>query len=160
MERFDETWEYDPEFGAELDEAFRWPELDPDADPEELYLSLMADEMRCRDWSVSVWQFPDVVEQGDASSLFPDPDAVTELGREIRLTELWERCEGGSLSMVEFLELATLVTEVDGVAGAECGDCAMLHRASTPANWALGATGLCRSHLRFRLGHAKIDRSV
>jgi hypothetical protein len=25
------------------------------------------------------------------------------------------------------------------------------------ANWALGDTMLCRGHLRFRLGHARID---
>jgi len=159
MERFDETWEYDPEFGAELDDAFG-SDLAADSDPEALYRSLVAEEERCRDWSDSVWELPGALVPGEVGLLFPDPEAVIELGHEIRLTELWERCRGGSLPMAEFLELATLVTEVDGVPGDDCGDCAMLQRPRTPENWALGATGLCRAHLRFRLGHAEIDRSV
>ncbi len=159
MERFDESWEYDPEFGSELDEAFG-PELEPGSDPEALYLSLMAEEERCRTWSDAVWELPGALVPGEVGLLFPDPEAVIELGREIRLTELWERCQSGSLPMDEFLELATLVTEVDGLPGDECGDCAMLQRPITLDNWALGATGLCRAHLRFRLGHARINRSV
>ncbi len=160
MERFDETWEYDPEFGAELDEAFG-PPLDAGSDPEEFYLSLLPDEDRCRLWPESVWEFPThEPASGTGPLLFTEPHAEAELGREIRLSELWGRCEGGSFPMTEFLELATLVTEVGGVPGSVCADCVMLHRPTTPDNWALGTTDLCRAHLRFRLGHAKIDRST
>ncbi|HXZ61320.1 MAG TPA: hypothetical protein VEG62_01170 [Acidimicrobiales bacterium] len=159
MERFDEAWEYDPELGAELDEAFSFA-LDPDVNPEELYLSLMAEVERGRDWSEAVWELPEDTGAADDSLLFPDPTAVVQLGKEIRLSELWRRCRDGALSMDEFLELTALVTELDGVPGDQCADCAMLQRPSTPANWSLGATGLCQAHLRFRLGHAKIDRSV
>ena len=59
--------------------------------------------------------------------------------------------------MHEFLELSVLVTEVDGIRGSLCADCAMLGRPNVSANWVLASTFLCRGHLRFRLGHAEID---
>ena len=59
--------------------------------------------------------------------------------------------------MDEFLELSVLVSEVEGIRGSLCADCAMLGRPNTSANWALATTTLCRGHLRFRLGHAEID---
>jgi hypothetical protein len=33
----------------------------------------------------------------------------------------------------------------------------MLDRPNVAANWALAGTTLCRGHLRFRLGYARID---
>jgi hypothetical protein len=221
MERFDETWEYDPELGAELDEAFGAElefdpefgaeleldpefgaelELDPEfgaelelddafgaelgaelggaldpfeafaetdggehdagSDPEALYRSLIAEESRVRQWPDSVWDLPGALVPQDVGLLFPDPEDAWDLAREIRITELWERSQRGVLVMKEFLELAALAAQVDGVPGDACGDCAVLERPPTPDSWPLGATGLCRSHLRFRLGHARIDRST
>ena len=189
MEQFDQAWEYDPEYGAEYDEAFGPefdPDLDPDMDPEALYLSLLSDEERQRTWPETRWGSPfdddrsdDVGPHyvgpcGDGESatgpgadtfdepplLFRDHVAEAELRQEMRLSELWGHCEGGALPMSEFLELARLVGEVEGVPGAVCDDCAMLKRPMVRGNWALATTGLCRVHLRFRIGHAGIDHAT
>jgi len=37
-------------------------------------------------------------------------------------------------------------------------DCETLDRPYESANWALGDTMLCRAHLRFRLGHARVEQ--
>ncbi len=148
MDRFEEGWEYD----AELDS---W--LESDADPEELYLSLISDEERHRYWSESVWAHDLADEVPPDALLFADRCAESELGREIRLSELWSLCQDRPCTMEEFLELATLITEVCGIPGLLCVDCAMLNRPNVSANWSLATTTLCRGHLRFRLGHAQID---
>jgi hypothetical protein len=83
--------------------------------------------------------------------------AEADLSNEIRLSELWDHCEVGCLSMDEFFELSALIGEVQGITGSLCVDCDMLCRPNVSANWALAATTLCRSHLRFRLGHVRID---
>ncbi len=152
MDRFEDGWEYDAEVHAWLD-----PELHPELDPEELYLSLLSDEEGCRYWSESVWTHE--IDEGCSTDalLFRDRGAETELAREIRLSELWERCQHRPCTMEEFLELSALITEVGGIPGALCVDCAMLERPNVSANWALAITTLCRGHLRFRLGHAQID---
>ena len=75
----------------------------------------------------------------------------------MRLSELWERCQRGQLTMDEFFELSALITEVNGITGSLCVDCAMLDRPNVSSNWALATTTLCRGHLRFRLGYARID---
>ena len=148
MDRFEEGWEYDAEVHA-------W--LEPGVDPEELYLSLLSDEERCRYWSESVWTHE--IDGGCSADplLFSDRGAETELGREIRLSELWERCQDRPCTMEEFLELSTLITEVGAIPGSLCVDCAMLERPNVSTNWALATTTLCRGHLRFRLGRAQID---
>jgi hypothetical protein len=91
------------------------------------------------------------------SMLFSDRGAELELRKEIRLSELWGRCQSGFFTVEEFRELSTLITEVDGIRGSLCTDCAMLDRPNVSANWALASTMLCRGHLRFRLAHAQID---
>lgn len=152
MDRFEDGWEYDAEVHAWLE-----PDLDPELDPEELYLSLLSDEEGCRYWSESVWTHE--IDGGCSTDalLFRDRGAETELCREIRLSELWERCQYRPCTMEEFLELSALITEVDGIPGSLCVDCAMLERPNVSTNWALAITTLCRGHLRFRLGHAQID---
>ncbi len=164
MEQFDQGWEYDPEYGAEYDEAFGPefdPDLDPDVDPETLYLSLLSDEERQRTWPETRWESPFDDDRSDEPPLlFRDQVAEAELRQEMRLSELWGHCEGGALPMSEFLELARLVGEVEGVPGAVCEDCAMLKRPMVRGNWALATTGLCRVHLRFRIGHAGIDHAT
>jgi hypothetical protein len=90
--------------------------------------------------------------------LFADRGAEAELRREIRLSELWARSQSGFFTLEEFGELSTLITEVDGIRGSLCVDCAMLDRPNVSANWALANTTLCRGHLRFRLGHVEIDK--
>ena len=148
MDRFEEGREYEAELDA-------WRESD--VDPEELYLSLISDEERHRYWSESVWAH-DVDDEVPADALlFAERGAEGELSREIRLSELWGRCQDRPCAMEEFLELATLITEVGGVPGVLCVDCAMLGRPNVSANWSLATTTLCRGHLRFRLGHAQID---
>jgi hypothetical protein len=183
MEQFDQAWEYDPELGAEYDEAFGSElesDLDPDVDPEVLYLRLISDEERERFWPEPSWgpldeDAPEGPGSDDpvggglalaegprypgASLLFVDRLAEVELAREIRLSELWGRCRRGPLPMSEFLELAALVGKVEGVPGAPCQDCTMLRRPSGPGHWALGLSGLCRVHLRLRLGGAEIDHA-
>ncbi len=149
---FDEGWEYDAEYEAEFASEF-----DGDCDAEELYLSLIPDEERQRFWSESVWTEPIDDEFQLDAVLFAHRGAEAELSREIRLSELWGACQDRPLAMEEFLELSVLISEVDGVRGSLCTDCAMLGRPKVSASWALGLTGLCRGHLRFRLGHAQID---
>ena len=152
MDRFDEGWEYDPEYADEFDCQF-----DSDCDAEELYLSLIPDEERHRFWSESFWSDGVDDELRPESVLFADRRAEVELRREIRLSALWGSCQERPFTMDEFLELSVLITEVEGVRGSLCVDCAMLGRPNVSANWSLGNTTLCRGHLRFRLGHAKID---
>ncbi len=187
MEQFDQAWEYDPEYGAEYDEAFGPdldPDLDPDIDPEVLYLRMISDEERQRFWPEARWESPfddgsaeagsrdagplgggpasvgDLGVPGDPPLLFVDHAAELRLGREMRLSELWGHAERGALLTSELVELTMLVSEVEGVPGAVCADCAMLKRPSLHGNWALAITGLCRVHLRLRLGHEEIDRAT
>ena len=90
--------------------------------------------------------------------LFADDGSEAELCSEIRLSELWGCCESGCLAMDEFFELSALITEVPGLPGCLCADCDMLGRPNVSVElgtWPL--TALCRSHLRFRLGHVQID---
>jgi hypothetical protein len=109
------------------------------------------------DWSESVWSPPGFDALGEGPQLFADPFAEAELRREMRLSELWRRCEDGTCTLSEFFELSTLIGEVDGVRGRLCADCALLDRPNERTNWALADTALCRGHLRFRLGHARVD---
>jgi hypothetical protein len=150
MDRFEEGWEYDAEYESDFDSAF---DLD---DAEGLYLSLIPDEERQRFWSERIADTMEDEFQHE-SLLFADRRAEVELGKEIRLSELWGDCRDRPFTMDEFLELSMLVTEVNGIRGSLCTDCAMLGRPSVSANWALASTTLCRGHLRFRLGHAEID---
>jgi hypothetical protein len=147
MEQFDESW----------NEASTEAELELNSDPEELWRSLTADEEHPRYWSESVWAHgdEDVAEPG--ALLFVDRDAEAELGNELRLAELWDLCESGCLAMHEFFELSAIITQVKGLPGSLCADCDMLGRPNVSPNWALATTTLCRAHLRFRLGHARID---
>ena len=140
-----------------FDEGGEYEELDSDSDPEALYRSLISDEEHHRYWSEAVWSH-DIDDGFLADSLlFADRGAEADLCNEIRLSELWDRCQRGSCTTEEFLELSTLVAAVRGIRGSLCVDCAMLHRPNTSANWALATTTLCRGHLRFRLGHARMD---
>jgi hypothetical protein len=147
MEQFEDSW----------DEGWSDADLEVNSDPEELWRSLVADEAHPRYWSESVWSHDaeDVFESG--ALLFADGEAETELTRELRLSELWGHCESGLLAMEEFFELSALITQVDGLPGSLCVDCEMLGRPNVSPNWALATTTLCRAHLRFRLGHARID---
>jgi hypothetical protein len=147
MECFDDRW----------DDAAAEVELQPGSDPEELWRSLIAEEATARYWSESVWSHdPDhAFERRDL--LFADGAAETQLRNEIRLSELWRLCEVGALGMGEFFELSALISDVRGIPGSLCTDCDMLGRPNVSANWALATTALCEAHLRFRLGHARID---
>jgi hypothetical protein len=147
MEHFDESW----------DEAAPEAELELDSDPEELWRSLISDEEYPRYWSEAVWSHDaeDVFRAG--ALLFKDRGAEAELSNELRLSELWRLCECGQLAMGEFFELSALIGQVQGLPGSLCVDCEMLRRPNVSPNWALAATMLCRAHLRFRLGHARID---
>ena len=89
--------------------------------------------------------------------LFVDRDAEAELCDELRLSELWGLCESGRLAMDEFFELSALIARVHGLPGSLCVDCEMLRRPNVSPNWALATTTLCQAHLRFRMGHARID---
>ena len=146
MEHFDEIW----------DEG-TLEELELDSDPEELWRSLIADEEYPRYWSESVWTHDGEEMFDEGSLLFVDREAESRLGQELRLTELWDLCEGGGLGMDEFLELTALIDEVPSLPGSLCADCKMLGRPNVNVNWALAATTLCQAHLRFRLEHARID---
>ena len=53
-------------------------------------------------------------------------------------SELWGACQDRPFTMDEFLELSVLISEVEGVRGSLCTDCAMLGRPNVSANWALG----------------------
>jgi hypothetical protein len=147
MEQFDESW----------DEAGSDAELEPDSDPEELWRSLTADEEHPRYWSESVWSNGSEDASDPGALLFVDRDAEIDLGNELRLAELWDLCESGCLAMHEFFELSAIITQVKGLPGSLCADCDMLGRPNVSLNWALATTTLCRAHLRFRLGHARID---
>ena len=151
MDRFEEAWEYDAEYESDFDSAF---DLE---DAEGLYLSLIPDEERQRFWSERVWADTPEDECRRDWLLFADRGSEAELSREIRLSELWGACLTRPFTMGEFLELSMLVTQVNGIRGSLCEDCAMLDRPNVSANWALATTHLCRGHLRFRLGHAEID---
>ena len=110
-----------------------------------------------RFWSETTWS-AELEEQGARGPvLFADRHAENELRAEMRLSQLWNRCRAGIVTSNEFGELSHLITEVDGIRGLLCTDCATLDRPNVSANWALGDTMLCRGHLRFRLGHARID---
>jgi hypothetical protein len=147
MEHFDESWhEVAPE-----------AELEVDSDPEALWRSLVADEDYPRYWSESVWSHDAEEVFRSGALLFVDRDAEAELRDELRLSELWGLCESGRLSMDEFFELSALIARVQGLPGSLCVDCEMLRRPNLSPNWALAATSLCQAHLRFRLGHARID---
>lgn len=139
------------------DDAAPEADLELDSDPEELWRSLISDEEYPRYWSESVWNHDAEGLFTPGPQLFADEADETDLGNELRLSELWDRCESGCLSMEEFFELSALIVEVRGIPGSLCADCDMLGRPNVAANWALAATSLCRAHLRFRLGHARID---
>ena len=62
------------------------------------------------------------------SLLFADQGAEAELCEELRLSELWGGCPERPFTMDEFLELSVLVTDVSGIHGVLCADCAMLER--------------------------------
>jgi hypothetical protein len=147
MEWFDESW----------DDAAPEVELEPGSDPEELWRSLIADEEYPRYWSESVWTHDPDHAFDKSGPLFVDRTAETQLCNEIRLSELWGLCEIGGLAMGEFFELSALITDVRGIPRSLCADCDMLGRPNVNSNWALATTGLCAAHLRFRLGHARID---
>jgi hypothetical protein len=147
MEWFDESW----------DDTAPEVELQPGSDPEELWRSLIAEEEYPRYWSESVWSHHGDHVFGEGDLLFADGAAETQLSNEIRLSELWSLCERGGLAMAEFFELSALITEVRGLPGSLCADCDMLGRPNVSSNWAMATTALCEAHLRFRLGHARID---
>jgi hypothetical protein len=150
VEHFDEIW----------DDGTLEAELELDSDPEELWRSLIADEEYPRYWSESVWTHDAGDGFDDGPLLFVDREAESQLGNELRLSELWDVCESGRLGMDEFLELSALITEVPSLPGSLCVDCKMLGRPNVNVNWALAATTLCESHLHFRLEHARIDGST
>ena len=93
--------------------------------------------------------------------LFAERGAEAELRKEMRLSQLWGLCRAraGACTMEDFRELSGLIAEVNGIRGALCIDCAMLDRPNVSSNWSLGNTTLCRGHLRFRLGHTRIEDS-
>ena len=147
MEHFDESG----------DEVAAEAELEVDSDPEALWRSLLADEAYPRHWSESVWSHDAEGAFGSGPMLFVDRDAESELCDELRLSELWGLCQSGGLAMDDFFELSALIAQVQGVPGSLCVDCEMLRRPHASTNWALATTSLCRAHLHFRLGHARID---
>ena len=151
MEFCDDRWE-DAEAGDEYESAD-----DAGVGPGELYRRLVSDEEGRRYWSESAWSHQTSDEMDEQWALFATQCDEAELGREMRLAELWERCQRGQLTMDEFFELSALITEVNGITGSLCVDCAMLDRPNVSSNWALATTTLCRGHLRFRLGYARID---
>jgi hypothetical protein len=127
-------------------------------DAEEAYpISNVPLEVRRRFWSETTWS-AQLDEQGSCGPvLFADRRAESELRAEMRLSELWNRGRAGIVTSNEFCELSHLITEVDGIRGLLCMDCATLDRPYVSANWALGDTMLCRAHLRFRLGYARVE---
>jgi hypothetical protein len=155
MEHFDGSRE-DDAAEAKVDAALE-AELELDSDPEELWRSLIADEEYPRYWSENVWSHGAAGLPEIGALLFADSGSEADLCNEIRLSELWGFCESGCLAMDEFFELSALITEVLGLPGCLCADCDMLGRPNVSPNWALATTNLCRSHLRFRLGHVRID---
>jgi hypothetical protein len=133
------------------------PSGDAGVGPGEIYRRLISDEEGRRYWSESAWTHEVDGGPDDARALFASRLAEAELGQEMRLSELWERCQRGQLTMDEFFELSALITEVNAITGSLCVDCAMLDRPNVSSNWALATTTLCRGHVRFRLGYARID---
>jgi hypothetical protein len=150
MEGFDAGWEHD----AELDAA-RGPGLDDIWEHERAPLDPEVHDGRGA-WPESVWAHPSVHIDA-APVLFAEPFSEAELRREMRIAALWARCQDGVCTVDEFFELSALITKVEGLRGSLCVDCAMLGRPNTAANWALSDTTLCKAHLRFRLGHVRID---
>lgn len=157
MECFDDGWE-----DADLDAAYE-AAMGRGVGPDEVYRRLVSDEEGLRFWTETAWSSSARVEDAGLNHadsepvLFADAGAEDELCQELRLTELWDRCQRGFLTMDEFFELSSLITVVNGISGSLCVDCAMLDRPNVSANWALAGTTLCRGHLRFRLGYARID---
>jgi hypothetical protein len=147
MEDFDESW----------DEVVPDAEPEVDSDPEALWRSLVADEDYPRYWSESVWSHDAEELSRSGALLFGDREAEAELCNELRLSELWSLCESGRMAMDEFFELSALIAQVPELPGSRCIDCEMLQRPNFSPNWALATTTLCQAHLRFRLGHARID---
>ena len=141
MALFDDSRD-DTEEAEEAEEAFPFSVVPP--------------ELQRRFFSETTWSAPRAEEAATGPVLFADCGAKAELRAEMRLSELWNRCRAGTVTSVEFGELARLIAEVDGIHGLLCVDCAILDRPMVSANWALGDTMLCRGHLRFRLGHAPI----
>jgi hypothetical protein len=151
MEFFDDAWDdsdVDAEFGSASGE---------ETGAGELYRRLVSDEEGRRFWSENTWSHEVPDHDDDEIRLFATREAESELIAELRLSELWDHCQRGILTMDEFFELSTLITEVNGITGSLCVDCAMLDRPNISSNWALATTTLCRGHLRFRLGYARID---
>jgi hypothetical protein len=127
-------------------------------DAEEAYpFSIVPREVRRRFWSETTWSAQPGEQAAQGPALFADRNAESELRAEMRLSQLWNRCQDGIVTSSEFSELSHLITEVDGIRGLLCVDCATLDRPNVSSNWALGDTMLCRGHLRFRLGHARVD---
>ena len=132
-------------------------------DDETYSFSSVPRELPRRFWSETAWSGSGSSSSSPADAdlqggpvLFSDRSAEYELRAEMRLSQLWNRCRAGIMSAPEFTELSHLITEVDGIRGLLCMDCATLDRPYVSANWALGDTMLCRGHLRFRLGHAHV----
>jgi hypothetical protein len=135
-------------------------ELYDDAYDEEAYtFSIVPRELQRRFWSEPAWSASSgaYAPEETAPILFSDRSAEHELRAEMRLSQLWHRCRAGIMTAAELSEISRLITEVDGIRGLLCLDCASLDRPYVSANWALGDTTLCRGHLRFRLGHAHIE---
>jgi hypothetical protein len=119
--------------------------------------SIVPGELRRRFWSETAWSSPPDTETESGPVLFADRSAENELRAEMRLSQLWNRHLAGVVTRPELSELSRLITDVEGIRGLLCMDCATLDRPYVSANWALGDTMLCRGHLRFRLGHAHIS---
>ena len=141
MPLFDDSRD-DTEEAEEAEEAFPFSVVPP--------------ELQRRFFSETTWSAQRDEGAATGPLLFAERSAEAELRAEMRLSELWNRCRAGTVTNVEFGELARLIAEVDGIHGLLCVDCATLDRPMVSANWALGDTTLCRGHLRFRLGHAPI----
>lgn len=140
-------------------------ELYDDAwDDEEAYtFSIVPRELRRRFWSETAWSASSGAQEAagapgeTAPVLFSERGSEHELRAEMRLSQLWNRCRADIMSSAELHELSRLISEVEGIHGLLCKDCATLDRPYMSANWALGDTMLCRGHLRFRLGHADVQ---
>jgi hypothetical protein len=137
-----------------------------DSVPAELPQGPAATVPGCPGWPESVWTPPgseSVVPPAGSGVLeeppllFVEPFAEVELRREMRLSELWRKCGQGVCTLDEFFELSALIGEVGPVRGCLCADCAVLGRPNVSGHWALSDTALCRAHLRFRLGQARVD---
>jgi len=109
MEQFDEIW----------DDGAANADLELNSDPEELWRSLIPDEEYPRYWSESAWSHDPEVGSESGALLFADGAAETELAAELRLSELWARCDSGCLAMDEFFELSALITRVQFLEAAQ-----------------------------------------